>query len=490
MEKLNAIDASFLYSETEYCNSNIASVDVLQLPDGVTPAEFVASLKDYMTARLHLSPYLTRKLAFVPGSLDHPVWVLDEAFDIDQHVIELPVTAPGDQAALEAAVAQIHATKMPMDRPLWAMYVLTNLKGNQVAYYNQVHHSAIDGASGNATYDLLMDETPHHPEVPEAATALPAPPKQLALSLVEDALANFWRFQLGNASRTLNALDAGRRLMNRAARGELGTLGRLAPTTRFNRQIARERSWAGGELPLSSLKAMRQAGEATINDIVLAICAGGLRRFLARAGELPDESLIAGCPVSLRAPGDTRPGNQVTMMAVDLATLIESPRERLASIHQSALTAKGVVEDMAGFHESNAALPALPALMAGGLRTAEAMALANFTRGPINLVISNVPGPRTTRYSNGARLLAHYPVSIPTHGLALNITVQTYQDIMYLGVTACRRTLPDAALLRDDLIVAFRELQSELMGPNVRQIESRSTETALQRAPLPDEMVA
>ena len=481
MEKLTAIDASFLYSETEHCNSNVASVDVLQLPADVTADLFIATLKDYMSARLHLSPYLTRKLAFVPGNLDHPVWVRDTHMNLDNHIISVPVPAPGDRAAMENVVAELHAAKMPMDRPLWAMYVLTNLEGNKIAYYNQVHHSTIDGASGNATYDLLMDESPVPGPVTPAAETTEAAPRQLALSLVEDAVANFWRFQLGTVSRAMGAMDTGRKLALRATkRGGFGALGKTAPATPFNTQISSLRSWASGEFALADLKAMRKATGCTINDLVLAICAGGLRRYLERSGELPGENLIAGCPVSLRTPGDNRPGTQVTMMNVDLATGERNALIRLQKIHESAAIAKDVVQDLAGVYESNAALPGLPALMSGGIRLAESMGLARFARGPINVVISNVPGPQTARYSNGARLLAHYPVSIPTHGLGLNITVQTYEDTMFLGITACRKALPDAGRLRDDLLVACRELKNLILGSNVSQLEARQPGSAVE----------
>lgn len=470
MEKLTAIDASFLYSETGSTNSNVASVDVLQLPTEVTSSAFVATLKEYMLERLHLSPYLHRKLAFVPWNLDHPSWIHDESIDIDNHVIEVPVPLPGDQAAMEAVVAELHAAKMPLDRPLWAMYVLTGLEGNKVAYYNQIHHAAIDGASGNAAYDILMDETPEHPPVEAPAGFTDERPSQLALSLVEQATANFFRFQLDTPLRLMGALETGARLARRTARNDLGTLGRLAPETRFNKQISAHRTWAGGEMPMADLKKMKTGAGVTINDIVLAVCAGGLRTYLDRIGQMPGKSLIAGCPVSLREPGDTKPGNQVTMMTVDLATTTDNPVERLYKIHQSAITAKGLVQDLAGIYENNASVPGLPMIMKNGLQTLESVSAANFLRNPVNVVISNVPGPRTTRYSNGARLLAHYPVSIPTHGLGLNITVQTYEDTMFVGVTACRKALPDATVLVEDLIAAFRELRSRLLGADIHEL--------------------
>ena len=487
MEKLAAADASFLYSETSKCNSNVASVQIMELPSGVTPGQFIASLKTYMSERLHLVSYLHRKLAFVPGNWDHPVWVHDHNFNIDNHVIEYPVPLPGNQAEMEQVIAALHEIKMPLDRPLWAMYVLTGLADGNVAYYNQAHHAALDGASGNAAFDILMDDIPVHPPVP-AAKPVTTETDNSSLRMIEDAYTNFVRFQLETGNRMLGAMDTSRRLINRFINPnkEFGAFGKTAPATPFNTQISEKRTWSALEVPLADVKQMGKNISVTINEMVMAICAGALRSYLDRDGQLPEQSLIAGCPVSLRKPGDTTPGNQVTMMNVELATQIADPLERLAAIKASSETAKEMVADLSGLFEGNAALPGMPAIISANMNATESFGLAQFVRGPINVVISNVPGPRNTLYSNGARMTTHYPVSIPAHGLGLNITVQSYVDQMYFGITACSKAVPDAGLLRDDLISAFRELKARLLPANVSELKPREPLAAPSKAQFSD----
>lgn len=479
MEKLAAADASFLYSETDKCTSNIASVNILKLPEGSTSSTYIASLKTYLQERSHLVAYMTRKLAFVPGNWDHPVWVKDTDFDINNHVIEIPVRQPGGRAELEQAISRVHEIKMPLERPLWAWYILTGLEDGKVAIYNQAHHAALDGASGNAAYVTLMDETPEHPAVEPAATGPDegATEDQMMLRMFEDSFQNFLRFQMESGKRMIGAMDTSRRLMARAIdpSKNFGALAKLAPATPFNTQISEKRSWASGEMQLTDIKQMGKSINATVNDIVMAICAAGVRTYLERHNALPDESLIAGCPVSLRQPGDTTPGNQVTMMTVELGTQIEDHLERIFAIKASAATAKEMVADLAGVFENNASIPGMPAMMNAQLKASESLGLAKFFRGPINLVISNVPGPRTTLYANGAEMLTHYPVSIATHGIGLNITVQSYRDQMFIGITGCGKTLADVNVLRDDMIQAYRELRGKLLPKPVSELKPRMT---------------
>ncbi len=476
MQKLAAADASFLYAETNKCTSNIASVNVMILPEGVTSNTFIEDLKQYLSDRSHLVPYMKRKLAFVPGNFDHPVWVQDKNFDINNHVIEYPVEAPGGRAQMEDAVARIHEIKMPLERPLWAWWILTGLEGEKIAVYNQAHHATLDGASGNAAYVTLMDETPEHPEV-EPPVAMTEDDDDSMLRLFEDAFQNFMRFQMESGKRMIGAMDTSRRLMQRSLdpKKDFGALGKVAPKTPFNTHISEKRIWATAEMPLADVKAMGKSVSGTVNDIVMAVCGGALRTYLERKGELPEESLIAGCPVSLRKPGDTTPGTQVTMMNVELGTEIADPLERIFAIRTSSETAKEIVAELAGVFEDNAALPGMPALVSANINAAESLGLAQWMRGPINVCISNVPGPRNTLYANRAEMTTHYPVSIATHGVGLNITVQSYRDQLFWGITACGKAVPDADALRDDLVETFRSLRARLLPMNVRELKPRIT---------------
>jgi len=208
---------------------------------------------------------------------------------------------------------------------------------------------------------------------------------------------------------------------------------------------------------------MKNAASCSLNDIILAVCAGGLRRYLRRTGELPDAPLIAGIPVSLRLPGSTEMNNQITMMNVSLATDIKDPWQRLCSIRDSELVGKEIVTDMLAGFDLNIAVPGLPAVITETAKLYDQLHLAEAAPVMMNTIISNVPGPRKTLYSAGAKVIAHYPVSIPAHGLGVNITVHSYVDTFYLGITACAKALPDAHRLRDDIRCAFEDLSTLLM---------------------------
>lgn len=485
MYKLAGLDAGFLYNETPRAPQHIASIQVLELPDGVNATTFIADLKQLLVSRAHLVPYFTNKLQWVPFQLDHPVWVRDEEFDIDHHVLHAEVASPGGRAELEAKIAELHATSLDRSRPLWEIWVLTGLEGGRIAYYNRVHHACLDGVSGQAAIAAIMDVTPQPRVVePPPADFAQRPARRGALDMLAGAFENFARFQIRQATSALNHVETARRLwqcMVDPARG-LGAVTERAPLTRFNRAVQRQRTYATGELPLGDLRSIGKATGTTLNDVFLAVCAGGLRSYLERRGELPAQSMIAGCPVSLRKPGDTSSNNQVTMMLVSFATDEADPVKRLAKIGRSSLQAKGFVAAVADSYDTDVALPGLPGILSGMMQGLEAAGLVDGAPPPLpcNLVVSNVPGPREQLYSLGARVLTHYPVSIPAHSQGANITVQSYLDQMYFGITACARALPDPEVLRADMLNAFAELKGRVLrAPAVFAPRARSSDALL-----------
>ena len=463
MYKLSALDAGFLYTETERSPQHIATVQILELPMGKTATEFVANLRTLLLKRLHLVPYFTNRLAPTPFGLDHPVWVRDSSFSIDHHLHTIEVPAPGGQLELESTVARLHETRLDRSRPLWGLWVLTGLKGGRIAYYNRVHHACLDGVAAQQMLEAILDTGP----VPREVSPPPAPDVTRAptgAELLIAAMENFLKFQAKQPAAALTAWDTAARLTQRAldpGKG-LGAAAEVAPVTRFNRSVTARRVYAAGELPIADMKGIARAARATLNDVFLAVCSDGIRRYLNRTGELPDQSLLAGCPVSLRRTGNRDSNNQVSLMTVSLATDEADAVRRLKKISRSAHSAKGLTLDLAASYDPELAIPGLPSLMQTLAAVADAAGLADFPalRVPFNLVISNVPGPRQWLYSNGARVLTHYPVSIPAHGQAVNITVQSYADRMYFAITGCARALPDAAVLRDDVLAAFEHLRT------------------------------
>jgi WS/DGAT/MGAT family acyltransferase len=463
MYKLGALDAGFLYAETSNCPQHIASVQVLELPPGVDETEFLKRLRALMMTRIHLVPYFTNRLQQVPFNLDHPVWVKDRSFQIENHVKAMEVPAPGGRAEMEATIARLHEQHLDRSRPLWDLWVLTGLEHGRVALYNRCHHACLDGVAGQLMIEAIMDIGPE-PRVVEPAPEgfLTASDEQTPAQLVAGAMENFARFQSKQPLAAFNAVETAAKLFQRAfdPRKGLGAAAEGAPRTRFNGAVQGKRSYAVGEMPISAVKAIAKASETKINDVFLAICGGGLRRYFERRGELPERSLVAGCPVSLRKPGDESTNNQVTMMLVSMASSEADPKARLQQIARSSQAAKGFTADVAGSYDADIALPGMPNLVAAAARAMEGARLADLPAMPLpcNVVVSNVPGPQLELYSCGARVLTHYPVSIPAHTQGVNITVQSYNGALYYAITACAKALPDAGELRDDLAAAFAEL--------------------------------
>jgi diacylglycerol O-acyltransferase len=461
VHKLGIADASFLYMESPSNPMSIGSVQLLDVPQ--RPG-FFRELKQYLAERVHAVPFMRRRLKATPLTLDQPVWVEDSAFDIDRHVFRVALPAPGTWSQLETMIGRLHEASLPRDRPLWAFYYIDGLATGEVAWFCKYHHACIDGMAGQAIIDVLFSRDP------AVDAPLPPPPRPEpepdALALMFDAARSLFDQGLSWG----RGLDAQRkalgRMFARFMRGPegLGALYGEAPRTPFNCAVSPYRTWAAATFPLQAVKAVARSQGATLNDAVMAICAAGLRRYLLRKGELPAQPLRCGVPVSLRAPGDTSMRNQVTMLVASLATNVLDPLARLHAIAASMQIGKGVVADSSPLQLADLHMPGLPAMMSTASLWAERLRLADFVAPTVNVVISNVRGPARTMYLHGARMCSHYPVSIPAHSAALNLTVQTYVDRIDLGVTACLEAVPDAARLRDDIHAGWLELRNAATG--------------------------
>jgi WS/DGAT/MGAT family acyltransferase len=464
MEKLSALDANFLYTETEKMPNHISSVQLFDLPDETTADEFIVGLKSRYLERIHLVPYLTRKVVFMPGNIDHPVWKVDADFNIDNHIIKVDLPPPGNFHQLEEKVAEIHAELIDRNRPLWQLFVISGLEGNRIAYYSQAHHACIDGMAGQAATFLLLDTTPEGRDI-EPPKNFPQVDNGGLPELLERSLENFIMTQVSAPKRILDAMENLTRLTQRMFDGEkkFGAVTQRAPKTRFNKSIEKPRTYAVADFTLKEFIALAKATNSKVNDVLLNICAGGLRQYLLDIDELPEDSLIAGCPVSLRKPGDESMNNQVTMMNVALSTDIEDPDSRLEAIKASAKTAKEIVSETQDNIDMDISVFGMPLMMTNSARMSETLHLMDNVPTPMNLVISNVPGPPMYLYSNGAKMLTHYPVSIPAHGMGVNITAVSYADNFHLAITACASALPDATKLRDDILHAYEDMTARAL---------------------------
>ena len=330
MEHLSSLDASFVHLETPETPMHVASLLLLELPDGYK-GNFYEEVKKLIANRLHLARVMHRKLAPMPFSLGDPVWIEDDDIDIDYHVRHVLLPQPGTMEQLDTLVARLHSSALDRSRPLWEIYVIEGLQNGQIGYYNKIHHSGIDGKAGTELANVLYELTPE-PRVFEPPARRQTGSYQLGITEMFEAglrnaatqyakLAQMWP----KAAEVMNDLaGAATRLADRSQGGAQNV--RPAPRTLFNVGITNQRSFAGMQIPLADMKALAKCHGATLNDIVMAVCAGGVRKFLEVRTALPDEPLQAGVPASLREPGDKSMNNQVTMVRISLATDIADPQ--------------------------------------------------------------------------------------------------------------------------------------------------------------------
>lgn len=470
MNQLKGLDAGFLYAETMRTPMHIGSVQMFERPsDGRD--DFFTDMKQMVRSRSHLLPYLTHRIEHAPLRIDHPSWVACEP-DYDTHIERVELSPSADVPQLERTIASLHARPLDRTRPLWKIYYIDGLADGRVAYFNVVHHACLDGLAGQAAVDVLTDAAP----IPNTTLA-PAPANAPSTRDVFGRLLDRGAASIADTARGIDALARiGKHLMTRSI-GDSSQL--LAPATPLNRTIGAQRRYAVLRVSLADVKAIGKVHGCSVNDVFLAMCGGALRAYLLRAGALPDVSLLAGVPVSVRRPDDRTMNTQVTMMRVALGTQIEDPVARLLAIHASAIDAKELAQHLNALLPTNPLLPGAPWWGRAASRLWELSGAANYSPPLINVVISNVPGPRTIRYSVGARMLTHFPVSIPAHGTGLNITVQSYAEHFDIGVTACATTMPDLTSFRDDLLRGYIDLRARVLN---RSFDVRTLHPAPPRA--------
>ena len=447
MDHLSSLDASFLHLETPETPMHVGTLLLVDLPKD-RAGDYYEDFKAMISQRLHLATILTRKLAPMPFELSDPVWIEDDDIDLDYHVRSLVLRRPGSMAQLEQLVARLHSSLLDRSRPQWEMYVIEGLRSGQAAIYFKAHHSGVDGKSATEMFKVLYDTTPQVRQVPPARRRHGAGGYQLGVAeLLRAAVSNqatqYRKLAelLPSAAKALST--AGNVLASqRTAAGERPlTLG-MAPRTIFNDSITNQRSFTALSLPFPELKALGKRVGGTVNTIVMAMCASALRRFLKERGELPKEALIAAVPVSLRTEGDGSMNNQVSMVRVDLATDIVDVAERFKAIHASSEAAKAVVRELKPVLGVDLPMTGSPWLMTSMASLYGRSTLARQLPPMANVTISNVPGPTQQLYLCGAPMMSFYPVSIPYHGIALNMTVQSYAGkVLEFGVTCCRRVL-------------------------------------------------
>ena len=479
MQHLSALDALFLQLETPEVPAHVGSVSLLKKPKGVR-GSFYPAVRKHIESRLHLAPLFSRRLAFMPFDLANPIWISNVNVNLDDHIRQLQLPKPGTQEQLDAAVAKLHEGLMDRDRPLWEFVVIEGLQDGNVAFYSRIHHAALDGQGGVALAQAILD-TSATPRAVDAAgekakPRLPPSTAKMLSAAFRNTVAQYSRIvkAVPDALKLAGAAGAGILSSSQAkkagAPSEQGTgfshltdikpgasLKQIAqsllkkipggialgPRTALNVAITGDRAFVGIEMPLGETKEIARHFDAKLNDIVLAICAGALRRYFASNKSALAKAMIGGVPVSLRVPGDTSQGNQVTMMLITMATNIADPKKRLASIIAASTKAKAMTGGMKSLIPTDLPSLGIPWLMSVITPLYRTAVASNRIPVVANLIVSNVPGPQIPLYLAGAELLTYYPVSIVTHGLALNITIQSYAGKLYYGLIACKKTVPD-----------------------------------------------
>ncbi len=454
MERLSGLDAGMLYSESTTVPLHVCSVmelDPSTMSDGYSFAKFCAEVEK----RVPAVPEFRCKLADNDFNLDHPVWVEDEDFELSRHLNRVALPAPGGRQELSEVCGHIASVPLDRSKPLWEMWVIEGLggsaadEGGDVVLMIKVHHAAVDGVSAANLLDKLCDIEPNAatPEPVDGPGAVPA------WAIAADGL---WRFvtlpwQLTRAVPVAASMIA--KTVGRVVSGESMAAPFTAPTTRFNGTLTAERTIATVQLDLDDVKKAKNQCDAKVNDVVMALCAGALRGYLADHGELPDKPLIAMVPSSVQGMTD-RPGrNQLSGMFCNLQTHIEDPVQRLHAIAESNRHAK----------EHSASLgPTLLLDLAQSIsRGAFGAMMGLMSRSPLgntaihNVIVSNVPGPPTTLYSGGAEVKGLYPLGPIFPGSGLNITVVSVADKLNVGIISCPQ-------LADDLWGLADRFKSEL----------------------------
>jgi diacylglycerol O-acyltransferase / wax synthase len=506
MRQLTALDQQFLALEDSRHVGHVGALAILDpstAPGGTVTLEDLQAL---IAERLPLVPPFRWRLAEVPFRLDYDYWIDDTDFDLDFHVRELALPPGGTELKLADQVARIFSRPLDRCRPLWEIYLLHGLPQGRVAVMTKIHHAVIDGMSGNEIQGALLDLSPEGREPPpplsEPGDEHPGELEMLARGAL--GVARYPLRLLGSVPRALPnvgevpslAAIPGFRAAGDVAAGIQRVLGRrgrvigqkdlTAPRTTFNGRISAHRRFAFGRLSLDEVKQVKNTYGVTVNDVVVSICAGAVRRWLLEHEELPDGPLVVQIPVSVRTERQQGTyGNRILLMTAPLWVGEADPIRRLQLTHEALAVMKERHRALPAelLQDANQFIP--PAVFSRAARLSFSLSSSSRGRPAWNMVISNVPGPQFPLYMAGARLEANYPISVITDGMGLNITCMSYCGNIDFGLVADREQMPDLWRVMGWLREALDELRP--VGAEARPspdgaAEAAMTESAAQRA--------
>lgn len=469
MKQLSGMDSSFLFMETPTTFGHVTGLMIFERPDPDYDP-YAAVYAKYASLVGELEP-LRRRVVEVPFGLDHPYWVFDPNFDLDFHIRELRLAKPGMVDQLAEQVCRIVGRPMDRSKPLWEVYVIDGLADGRWAMLTKYHHATIDGASGQLMLQIVTDTTPDAPAPGPGPSweSEPLPSTADLLRLTANQLVRNPFRALRVQARIVGRLaDAAGIDSVASAAGQAGSavkwVARLgsgnrprislpktsSPPTPWNKSISGNRRFAMRTTSLENVKRLKDATGGTVNDVVMAICAGGLRAYLLAHDALPEAPLRAMVPVSIRTGDEADPWtNRVSAIVAELPTDCDDPVARVERCRTAMADAKRTHDLVPAAELVDLTQYSPPVLATAAVRLASRLKLADRVSLPFNVVISNVPGPRQPLYFAGAKLCHQFPVSIVTDGQGLNITVVSYLDRLDFGFIADRELVPDLWDLAD-----------------------------------------
>jgi diacylglycerol O-acyltransferase / wax synthase len=467
MRQLTSLDAQFLALESARQTGHVGGLAILDPSTRPGGTLYAPDIHKLLEERLPALPPFRWKLAEVPFGLDFPYWIEDPDFDLHFHVRELALPPDGTQDHLSEQVSRIMGRPLDRARPLWELYLIHGLEKGYSAVLTKIHHAVIDGMSGAEIMGLLLDLTPEGrppPEpvrTPDVEDGRPGQGEMLARGLL--GVPRYPLRLLRSLPATIPNVDevpaifggipgAGTvgRIAGRVAGATRGRNTLQAPKTKFNQRISPHRRFAFGQLSLDEVKAVKKARGVTVNDVIVSICAGAVRRWLVKHDDLPDDPLVAQIPVSVRTEEQVGTyGNRIMLMSAPLFTDEPDPIARLEETHEAMVDMKERHKALPASLLQNANELIPPAVFSRAARLTFRLSTSRPGRPAWNLVISNVPGPQFPLYLAGAKLVAHYPVSVITDGMGLNITVMSYNGACDFGVVADRDLMPDVQEMMD-----------------------------------------